>query len=299
MPRLNMFVSTVVGEIRKPTRRLSRVVGYALSISLLTFIVKQIVQSEVWTEIEEIQLWWVFFFAVTQFPVSMVLLTAEIGLLGKILQTNVSLKEKIQISYAGSALNLLPIPGAFLTRTAYFLHQGKALRDVTKAYLLQGLSWIFISGAMSSLIISFTSVIGMFFLFGCVVMLCLITYRLAKLAVAPRTIASLFFLESLFALSAGFRFWLGFKTLGLDADFAASIAMNSASAISSAFGIFPGGIGIREVTAQFLGSQAGVTSEAASISALAARTWGLIGLFAYSSLYAVKKSVDRVRYRKP
>lgn len=298
MAQLNVFVTTVIGEIRKPTKRLSRVIGFALSILLLTIIVNQIFRSEVWVDIEKVRIWWAIFFVVTQFPISMVLLTAEIGILGKILHTRVPLSEKIQISYAGSALNLLPIPGAFLTRTAYFVHQGKALKEVTEAYLLVGLSWIFISGAISSFVISFTGLVGLLFLFACLVILCLITYRLTKLAVAPRTITSLFLLESCFALTAGFRFWLGFKTLGLEASFATSIAMNSASAISSAFGIFPGGLGIREITAQFLGSQAGVTSEAASISALAARTWGLIGLFAYSSLYAVKTIVGRVRYRE-
>ena len=53
------------------------------------------------------------------------------------------LSEKIQISYAGSALNLLPIPGRFL-EAGILVHQGKALKEVTEAYLLLGLSWIFL-----------------------------------------------------------------------------------------------------------------------------------------------------------
>lgn len=288
----------VLSEIQKPTKIATRVLGLLLALSLVGILIVSIIQSDIWSEERDFRSIWISVFLIAQFPVAMVLLTAEVHVLGRILNIDVPLKDKVRISYAGSALNLLPIPGAFLTRTAYFLHSGLPVKRVTEAYLLVGFCWLFVSGILSSFAVTTSSRLVLLFLLICIFGLIAIGFRLKTFSVGISSILGLLLVEFLFALLAAMRFWLGFKTLGLSAGFRVGMAMNAAAAISSAFGIFPGGLGIREITAQFLGSQAGVTSEAASISALAARTWGLIGLFAYSSLYAVKTIVGRVRYRE-
>ncbi len=186
-------------------------------------------------------------------PLLLLLLAAEYDASARLVgRSDVSLREALRVSVLSTAANLLPIPGSPIVRTAALRRLGTSVQRAVLSTVTIGISWI----GTGTLLIG-TLVIGSSGPFG--VVLCAIgglllggTYVLvARMASAGvnTLFVRIFLIEAAFVTVASARFFLVLEGLRESPSLTQSAALTLSGMVASMTGIFPGGLGIRELAA--------------------------------------------------
>lgn len=172
---------------------------------------------------------------------------------GLVLGVEVERSESVRTQVMAMSANLLPIPGAALVRTAALVNAGTTAAKATTTTSLTGLIWLAYSGLIAgpAFMANDQTLIGTLAVaiaLGLLGVSAAITYRIAVGSTARAFWALSWPILGLIAIF-GTRYALLIVGLGIDASVSQVLALVLVGALASAVGVFPSGIGVREVMA--------------------------------------------------
>jgi hypothetical protein len=191
-------------------------------------------------------------------PLTIVLNSTEFWLSVRLLDSQVSGRQAVEVSTLGSAANLLPIPGAFLVRVAQLRAGGVGIRRATSVNLLVALAWIAIAFAYAGAWMGVLAQPG--------------------LAAGSRYFCWILLNKAAIVALESIRILLCFHVLGLSVSYAQSAVMVVGSVVGSAVSIVPAGLGIRELVSAGLAPVIGIEASAGFLSAAVSRVLEVVVL---------------------
>jgi hypothetical protein len=191
-------------------------------------------------------------------PLTVLNNAAEFRVMGGINGHRIGWGPATRLTILATAANLLPLPGGVAIRTQALRQRGSTYRNAFGANVAAMLTWI----AMGSIAIAILMTASSRWLIALVLALvgaCSLVAATAFLRPAcrgshMRYLSLLILVESSTVIVAGTRIFLAFRLIGLTATAAQAIALTAAAILAAAIGIFPGGLGIRELMAGVIGT---------------------------------------------
>lgn len=168
----------------------------------------------------------------------------------RIVGQQVPLPAALRVSVVAAAFNLLPIPGSVLVRTRALAKGGSTTAHAVTSTLAVGVAYI----AVALVIVAGVQVgaapvqaavllvVGIGMLAGAAALV----RRLAGPTVGA-VLRRLVAVEAVSVLVKAVRLYLTIRALGFDPSIAQATSLSMATVAASAIGIFPGGLGIREL----------------------------------------------------
>ncbi|HAS13226.1 MAG TPA: hypothetical protein DCS55_22360, partial [Acidimicrobiaceae bacterium] len=217
----------------------------------------------------------------------------------RIVGQRVALPAALRVSIIAAAFNLLPVPGSVLVRTRALAKGGSSTGQAVTSTLAVGLAYI----AVALVIVAVVQVgaapvqavvllvIGLAMLGGAAVLV----RRLADGPVGGM-LQRLVAVEALSVLVKAVRLYLTIEALGFDPSIAQATSLSMATVAASAIGIFPGGLGIRELLSGLI---APAVDLPASVGLVGTSMDRVIGLATLSVLAAIVLFATRERLPRP
>ena len=168
----------------------------------------------------------------------------------RIVGQQVALPAALRVSVVAAAFNLLPIPGSVLVRTRALAKGGSTTAHAVTSTLAVGVAYI----AVALVIVAAVQVgaapvqAGVLLVVG-IAMLAGAAVLVRRLAGQPMgaVLRRLVAVEAVSVLVKAVRLYLTIRALGFDPSIAQATSLSMATVAASAIGIFPGGLGIREL----------------------------------------------------
>lgn len=267
----------------------------AYGIALVLFLV---VSGLAWRQLPPLRIEWGWL-ALTALmaPLTLLLNGLEYRMAGELLQHRIQAGEALRISVLASAANLLPLPGGVLVRSEALRRRGAELPGALRSNAAIGVVWVSTALLMAGGVQLFSGGPGL----GST-MLVLGAFALGLAAVLARIsirwrpwIGSVLLLEAVFVGVAALRLLLVFRGLGIPCTAAQAVVVTLAGALASAAGVFPGGLGLREVLAGGLAIVVRIPAAAGTAAAAVDRVIGLAVLALAAAFVMVRKTANPVR----
>jgi hypothetical protein len=225
------------------------------------------------------------------FPVTVLLNAAGFALSGRMVGRRIGLARAVEVSVIGSAANLLPLPGAAVTRVAALRGLDVPLREGTSATFLIALIWMGAAAVWGGawLVVLGSPLVGGASVLGGAAALAagaVATARAGGRRIAAWALAA----ESALVLADALRVWLCLAALGSAATFAQASALTVAGVAGSVVGVVPAGLGVREVVAAALSPLAGLPASYGFLAATLNRVIGLSALIPLALVLAARAS---------
>ena len=213
----------------------------------------------------------------------------------RIVGQDVPMPAALRVSIVAAAFNLLPIPGSVVVRTRALAKGGSSTTQAVTSTLAVGIAYIAVAlvivaavqAASAPASAAVLAVVGIAMLVGAAV----VVRRLADGPVAG-LLRRLVGVEALSVVVKAVRLYLTIRALGFDPSIAQATALSMATVAASAIGIFPGGLGIRELLSGLI---APAVDLPASVGLVGTSMDRVIGLATLSVLAAVVLFVTRER----
>lgn len=213
----------------------------------------------------------------------------------RIVGQSVPMPAALRVSIVAAAFNLLPIPGSVLVRTRALAKGGSSTGQAVTSTLAVGIVYIGVALVIVAAVQVSASVAS-------AALLALVGLgMLAAAAVVVRRIASgaigavlrwLLVVEALSVVVKALRLYLTIRALGFDPTLAQATSLSMATVAASAIGIFPGGLGIRELLSGLI---APAVDLPASVGLVGTSMDRVIGLATLSVLAAIVLFATRER----
>ena len=233
------------------------------------------------TEWSALGWWWLFLASVVGVPLTVLANALEFQLSARLLEGRVTFSASIKVAVLSTAANLLPIPGGALVRVQALKRSGHGYGVATYATGILAGSWVGVAALLTGVVL---------LAFG---------YLAAGAAwtVAGATILGMVFALATRRIRSGRRLWFMFAVLGVEllsvgvsglrlflvlialgeaASLPGAALLAFASVAAAAVGIFPGGLGLREVLAATLIPIAGIPAAAGFVASAIDRVLGLL-----------------------
>ena len=207
------------------------------------------------------------------------IVAAELQLIGHGLGVSVPSSQALRITVVGTVANLLPLPGAAVTRLIALSRLGASKRSITQALFGAAAIWLGAAFILAGIGIGanrgWLGIVGA--LIG-VVGIVVGAVSLRRIGFDPSTVLTLIGLEVGLTSIGILRLWLALQTVDISSSLIEAGGLAVAAPASSAVGFMPGGLGVREALAAGLGSLSGVGAAEAGVAAVIDRGVGLIML---------------------
>jgi hypothetical protein len=232
--------------------------------------------------------------AVIGVPLTLLANTFEYLLSGRMLHHRIAFVPALRLTTVSTAANLLPIPGAFLVRIQGLRALGSKTGKAMASTMVIALVWIGLScllaGALLAVSASWVAAIA---LLAVGVPMLAGAYMWLRRAVPMRSdrrrIAVLVFAVELFAvLVNASRLVLILIGLRVDASLGQALVLAVSSSLAAAAGIFPGGLGLRELIAALLAPLVGLPASAGFAATAINRVMGILVLAPITAVIALK-----------
>jgi hypothetical protein len=227
-------------------------------------------------------------------PLTLIANTFEYLLSGRMLHHRIQLLPALQLTTISTAANLLPLPGAFLVRIQGLRALGSGTGKALASTMVIALVWIGISSLLAGILLAFSeswiasvtlSAVGVITLIGAYVWLVRAVpergerRRIAMLAVAIELFAVVTNAARLVLILIGLR---------VDASLGQALVLAVSSSLAAAAGIFPGGLGLRELIAALLAPLVGLPASAGFAATAINRVMGIIVLAPITAVLALR-----------
>lgn len=162
----------------------------------------------------------------------------------------VSRPAALRVSVVAAAFNLLPIPGSVVVRTRALARGGSSTARAVTSTLAVGVAYIAVALVIVAGVQVTRSPASAAVLAVCgVAMLAGAAVLVRRLADGPvgAVLWRLVVVEALSVVVKAVRLYLTIRALGFDPSIAQATSLSMATVAASAIGIFPGGLGIREL----------------------------------------------------
>jgi uncharacterized membrane protein YbhN (UPF0104 family) len=236
-----------------------------LPIAVAVFVAATVVAFRNLPHVEGGVRWWLLALSgLVGVPLTVLLNAREYELSARVLGHRVPFLESARVSLIASAANQLPVPGSVLVRVRALRRLGSSYGKAGSSTAIVGLAWIAITGILAGAFQLSASRWG----FGAA----LITIGLAVLMLsfglmAPQVrirsdrwalMRQIALVEAALVVVLAVRFSLALRALGFDVSASQAVALTISVVVASALGIFPGGLGIRELLAAGIGPLVGL-----------------------------------------
>ena len=229
-------------------------------------------------------------------PLTAVLSAAEYRQTARLVGADVSWLHSVHVSLGSSLANLLPLPGSYLLRSAALQASGVGRRSSITAPLGVGLAWIGVAGVLGGgwLIVSQPSVFAGALLSAGLALMALSTVvliRPGKQQAAWSFIAKIWAIEAAKSVVPGARFFLLVAALNVAVSPGQGMALAMSSVLSTAVGVVPGGLGLREILAGAFAPLVALPASVGIVAAVINRIAEMVGLTLLSALMAAAGSL--------
>jgi hypothetical protein len=236
------------------------------------------VLAAAWPRLPAAGLSWGWLFAVAAVaPATLILNTLEYVVAGRLLGHAVRTGEALRVTILSTAANLLPLPGAVLVRTQALSDLGSGYAGAFRSTGTVGIGWLatsFLAAGslqaatgdprLGSLLLG----LGLLALAGAI----LLARRFPHWR---RWLAAVVLLEGTFVVVSAARLLFALHALGVACSVPQAVVLTLASALASAAGVFPGGLGLRELLAGGLAALVAIPPAAGAVGAVLDRVVGL------------------------
>lgn len=225
-------------------------------------------------------------------PVTILMSAVEFRVTARGLRDHAGWGSAIDIALVGYAANMLPIPGGTLVRISTLTGQAESgsPRGPTHATLTVGVVWL-----AAALLISGSALLGLdrsrygagFVIAGILLMAAavVVARRFAPTPTVPRFLLAVFALELGSVGVSAFRTYFAFLALDLQVSIGVALVVAASTAMSSAVGIVPSGLGLKEGLSALL---AGLSGFAPSAGFLASVLLRLVNMLTAGGVSAVR-----------
>jgi hypothetical protein len=278
MEKLRARMPAVVDRIqhaRTPSPRFKRV---SLALALLVFVVATVLAVRALPPLPPDGRQPALFVAVAALAAMAIVVNgAEYALSGAALGGRVPLGDATRISVLSTAANLLPIPGAAIVKTRALQRRGHGLRIAATLTIAIGIIWVGVAGLMAGILVATTghrAGLGVGLSLAGLVILVLGAVILAnqKTVMSSRALVAWALAIEIVSVSlTSVRFYLVLRAIGFDGSFAQSATLAATAIVASAAGIFPGGLGLRELLSSAVGPAVGLSSAVSTVVAAVER----------------------------
>jgi uncharacterized membrane protein YbhN (UPF0104 family) len=211
-------------------------------------------------------------------PLTMALNGAEYAATGAVVGHPVAWPAALRVSVLSSAANLLPVPGAVLVRARALNQLGTPYRRAFVATAVVGMAWVGTTAVVAGALVLASgddAAVG-----GVLVAAGLAGIAAAHAAVVRRgkgvdVTLQIVVVELASVAVGGLRYWLVLEGLGFDPDAVQAVALTVSAVVASAVGVFPGGLGVREVVAAALAPLVGLPAAVGLVAVAVDRLLGL------------------------
>lgn len=219
--------------------------------------------------------------AVVLLLLSVVVLAAEYRLSAWLIGHGVPWGEALRTTILSSAANLLPLPGGVVVRTEALRTKGSGWAPALGSNVVMGLGWMGVALLLAGAFLhgeATVEVAAAFLVAGAAVV--------AGMGAAIRGItrdrgliraaASVLLLEGVYVAMSAARLYAVLAGLGIAVTYGQAVTLAVAGALAAAVGIFPGGIGLRELLAGALSPLVGLAPAVGAFSGVVDRTVSLV-----------------------
>lgn len=252
-PHAASLAQGLVARLRRLEQRSPRVERVLTIVALVTFAGAAAYAFANFPETDEPFRWsFIVLAGVVAVPATLVVNSVEFQLSGRLVDQRIPLPEALRVTVLSSAANMLPIPGAVVVRTRALRQLGSGFRGALSALAAIGLTWVGTAGLLSGTLLAFNDrwALGGSFLVGSLMVTGLAFALLVNHAGrtgAARWMPRILVVELASTGLAGVRMLLVLRGIGVDAGWAQAFAFALVAIVASASGLFPGGLGLREV----------------------------------------------------
>lgn len=283
IPEAKRLHRRVVDSLRRRELPLSRRAQFILTTVLFIALIAFTVWSINTLPSTEGELrWWPLVIATfILVPLGMAFNAWEYQLTGELVGVSIGKMSAMRIGVVSSAANLLPIPGAAITRMEALRRGGTPGRVAARATIIVGLVYLLIACFISAvLLIPLNASLSIPFFISsfALVFICIWLLRHTALTVTFRTLLCVIIVEIATVVLFGLRLLLIFQALNMSVSAATAIVVGASAPLSSAIGFFPGGLGVREGISAALATGAGLSAQAGFLASSIDRVCALIGL---------------------
>jgi uncharacterized membrane protein YbhN (UPF0104 family) len=250
VPRVLEWIAAVRSWGSAPSRR-----RLVYLVALVLFVGSTVVAWQSLPETEEGLDWTLVALAALLVLPGALVNAEEYRVSADVLGQDVPLARALRVSVIAAAFNLLPVPGSVVVRTGALTKGGSTTRRAVASTAATGLVYIgaalILAGAvqvqqgegeLALVLVAAISGVGLF------VAALLLIARLTG-HVPHRQMVRLTAVEFLSVTIKAVRLLLVISALGYELDLAQAASLSVATVAASAIGVFPGGLGIRELLA--------------------------------------------------
>lgn len=209
--------------------------------------------------------------------------SAEFRLMGLINGHRIGWMPAARLTVVAGAANLLPLPGGIVIRTQALRKHGSSYKHALAANAAAGLAWVGAGCLAIAILFSFSGDTRLAALVlaaaaAAAIGVVLTMLRRVDRGSATRNLLLLLAVEGATVVISGVRIFLVFRLIGLTATAAQSVALTASQIIAAAVGIFPAGLGLRELLAGGIGSAVDLPVGQAISATASDRITGQLGL---------------------
>ncbi|MCL2781242.1 MAG: flippase-like domain-containing protein [Actinomycetia bacterium] len=192
-------------------------------------------------------------------PLTALANAAEYRVMGRMCGYHVTWMNSARLTVIATAANLLPLPGGIVIRMQALRQQGSNYGRAFVANLVAFVVWLGAGSLVIGLLFVATDrnrLAGAALLVAGILCLALMALLLRKVAPEQtyQLLGSFVVVEAWTVAVSGLRLYLAFRLIGLSASPAQAVALTASMIIAAAVGIFPAGLGIRELIAGGIGA---------------------------------------------
>ena len=260
---------------RMQARRLQRSL---LIIAVGAFVIATVVGLRNLPTAPEPVRWQLLLLAVLTTPIGVGFNAAEYQFCARLIGRRVGIIPAARVAVLGSAFNLLPVPGAVLVRTQALKEAGSGYKRAIGTAAVTGIAYMAtgFGAAAIPLVPSHPGWAAAFFALAALfVALTVLGVRLyVRRRVALETLL-VFAIEMGSVLIKSVAIVVVGRAIGYDVTFGDALVVNLSIVVTAAIGIFPGGLGLRELLAGALSPLTGLAASVALTITSFARIIGL------------------------
>lgn len=250
---------------------------WLLPVALLAFVVTAVVAFRSLPEGLDVRLWPLVLSAVAVTPLSTAANAAEFAATAKVLGAPVGAREALRVAVLSSAANLLPVPGAVAVRT-HWLRRAGGYRRSFAVTAGAGICWlgtaVFAAGVADAIVNTRAAAlapiaIGLAIVGASAVMI--------RRSAADADAWWLVLASEVAQVAVGAaRLALAVAALGVPVSIAQGLGLAVAPVAASAFGVLPGGLGLREAIAASIAALVDLPAAVGGAAAAVDRILGLV-----------------------
>ncbi|MGI8574510.1 MAG: hypothetical protein ACR2MA_04030 [Egibacteraceae bacterium] len=191
----------------------------------------------------------------------------------------VPLGEALRISVLGTAANLLPLPGSTLVRIRALRQRGTGYRAAAVVTAALGLVWIGVAAGLVSLLLLLTGggiAVAAIFGLGALGGLGLGALLLRRSSSVPLSLVRAVLVELAIVAVSALRLALILAALRSEAVLGGAVVLTLSAALAAAAGIFPGGLGLRELVSALLAPVVGLSPAFGFVASALNRVLGIL-----------------------